>query len=220
MQTKITTRNLTMLSIALAFYFIGTEISIPSINVPFRLFAIGVFLGIVTKPYNYLLYFFSLAMEIPDLYNTYIRMSFSVDGEINLMLVAMKNVVISSTTNTTVKNTSMLSAGVVVIISIALIGWLVYSAIISIMKNARLYFVIASYPLLFFGLFFVSAFVYVFYNGSSLATIGTNIYAITPFLRNLFISMIISMNVICMVFAPIYAYFVTRELKIYKRLGL
>jgi uncharacterized protein with PQ loop repeat len=58
-------------------------------------------------------------------------MSFSVDGEINLMLMAIKSVVISSTTNTTVQNTSMLSAGVVVIISIALIGWLVYSAIIS-----------------------------------------------------------------------------------------
>lgn len=55
---------------------------------------------------------------------------------------------------------------------------------------------------------------------SSVTTSEMLIQFITPMYRNIIIIQRIGMSIICMVFAPIYAYLVARELKIYKRLGI
>ena len=102
---NITVRNLTLLSIAISFYLIGEVVKIPSLYVPFGLFVVGIFLGIIRKPYNYYLYFITIIVEIPYIIVEYGKMLLTLDAEINTMFGAILLVAKQATSNTTIQST-------------------------------------------------------------------------------------------------------------------
>lgn len=224
---NITVRNLTLLSIAISFYLIGEVVKIPSLYVPFGLFVVGIFLGIIRKPYNYYLYFITIIVEIPYIIVEYGKMLLTLDAEINTMFGAILLVAKQATSNTTIQSTQPWWISISMLAVLLIFGWLTLDILKSLRKNVRLYIIISSYPVLGIASNFVFTYCYLMWSLpnlvnqiSSVTTPEILIQFITPMYRNMFIIQRIGMSIICMVFAPIYAYLVARELKIYKRLGI
>ena len=227
---NITVRNLTLLSIAISFYLIGEVVKIPSLYVPFGLFVVGIFLGIIRKPYNYILYLITIIIEIPYIFVEYGKMLLTLDAEINASFGAMIFVANQAVNNTTVQSTQPWWASVGTLAILLIFGWVTLDVIKSMRKNLRLYLIVSSYPIMALTFNFLFTYVYLMLTLPNLATQLSSVTTIstpetlmqfiTPMYRNIIIFQHIGMSVVCMVFAPIYAYLVAKELKIYKRLGI
>jgi hypothetical protein len=223
----ISSRNLCILSIGLSFYMVGQVFDLPAINIPFSLFVVGVFLGILRKPYNYYLYLVTVLAELPNIFVTYGKMILTLDAEINTMFGVGMLISKQAITNEKIIQTYPWWEPIFIIIFVTLTGWLLLDIIKEIIKNARLFFIISSYPIFAFTFNFIFTWFYLMYNIPSLAikintllTPEALIEVITPWYRNMIISQRIIMDITCIIFAPLYAYLVARELKIYKRLGI
>ena len=226
---NITVRNLTLLSIAISFYIIGETVKIPSLYVPFGLFVVGIFLGIIRKPYNYILYLITIIVEIPNILVEYGKMLLTLDAEINATFSAMFVLANQATSNTTVQSTQPWWASVGTLAILLIFGWVTLDVIKSMRKNLRLYLIVSSYPIMALTFNFLFIYGYLLWTLPNLATQLSSVISptpealmqlITPMYRNIIIFLRIGMSIMCMVFAPIYAYLVAKELKIYKRLGI
>jgi hypothetical protein len=217
-----------MLSIALSFYLIGNTIKLPAINVPFSLFAVGVFLGIIRKPYNYYLYFLTIIAAIPDMITEYGKMLLTLDGEISATMAGMLLVAKTTVTNSTIQATQPWWTPIGFIVLIAIVGFLVMDTVKALIKNARLYLIISSYPLLAISSNIIFTWVYLTWSLPSLVqqlsvsnmTPEALVSIVTPVYRNMIIFERVILDLVCVFLAPLYAYYVAKELKIYKRLGI
>ena len=217
-----------MLSIALTFYLLGEAVKLPSLSVPFSLFVVGVFLGIIRKPYNYYLYFLSIIVAIPDMITEYGKMLMTLDGEISAAMAGMLIVAKQTVSNSTIQATQPWWTPVAMLAVIVLVGLIVKDMLGALFKNARLYLIVSSYPVFAISFNFLFTWAYLTWSLPTLVQqlsisnltpeILTNI--VTPTYRNMIIGQHLVMDLLCMFLAPIYAYFVAKELKIYKRLGI
>ena len=225
-----TVRNLSILSLALSLYIAGQIFDFPSISVPFSLFIVGVFIGVVRKPYNYYLYIVTVLAELPNVFISYGQMLLTLDAEIKSLLGTIMLFMKQGTTTTLIEQTQSWWMPVYVICMGGIFVWILVDTIKALIKNARLFLIISSYPIFVLTFSFSFMTLYMFMILPTLVnyittttpypTLELMVDFITPMCRNIFIYVMVFTSIISIVLAPIYAYAVARELKIYKRLGI
>ena len=157
----------------------------------------------------------------------YGKMLLTLDAEISAMIGGVLIAARQTTSNPTIQATEPWWFPVGMLAMFLLVSWLALDTVKALIKNARLYLIISSYPLFLVSCNFVFTFIYIYWNvpslvgGLSKITSPEQITAIiTPMYRNMIIGQRVFMDLVCIFLAPIYAYYVAKELKIYKRLGI
>jgi hypothetical protein len=223
-------RNLSILSLALSLYIVGQVFDLPSISVPFSLFIVGVFIGVIRKPYNYYLYIVTVLAELPNVAISYGQMLITLDAEIKALVGTIMVFMKQETTMTTIAETQSWWMPIYMISVGGIFIWIIVDTVKAFIKNPRLFIIISSYPLfvLTFGFSFMTLYMFtllpslVSYVSTTtpIPTLEQMVDFIVPMCRNLFINVLLFINIVSIVLAYIYAYAVARELKIYKRLGI
>ena len=225
-----TVRNLSILSLALSLYIAGQIFDFPSISVPFSLFIVGVFIGVIRKPYNYYLYIVTVLAELPNVFITYGKMLVTMDAEIKALLGTIMIFMKQTTAMTTISQTQSWWMPIYMIGAGGIFIWVLADTVKALIKNPRLFIIISSYPMfvLVFAFGFMTLYMLTLVPSlvsyvSTTMPIPTQeqmVDFIIPMCRNMFIYVNVFTEIVSIVLAPIYAYAVARELKIYKRLGI